>query len=100
MFPSATYEAVKRRRLAGITARASPELLAALTSGRISIRQADMLSRQPARKQRQALWQEQQKHKSQLAAAQVIRPVLATEGRPELRQISKSIIEALQKGTN
>jgi hypothetical protein len=92
MFPSATYQAVRTRRLRGIRRRATPELSEALDTGKISFMRAETLSRLGARQQRRILAQEQRKEDAQRLAAEALHSILAQEkGRIDLRQLADAI---------
>ena len=98
MFPSATYAAVKARRLRSIERRATPELSAALAVGEISLNKAEMLSCLGARQQRRILNQEQRKEDAQRLAAQALHDFLAQEkGRIDLKQVARRIVETIRQ---
>jgi hypothetical protein len=96
MYPSATYRAVKARRLRSIQRRATRELSEAFAAGRLSLNKAEVLSQLSPARQRRILAQEQQKEESQRLAALAISSILAQESRPDLVQVAQTIAETIR----
>jgi hypothetical protein len=98
-FASDTYEHAKKRRLRKIAGRSSAELTRAFETGQISLRQYDLVSRNPKARQRRMIEVEQRKSVAALTAAQVIEELLrATKpGTPiRLPEITTAIRNALR----
>jgi hypothetical protein len=91
MFPSATYAAVRQRRLRSIQLRGTPELIAALDTGKISFMRAETISRLGARQQRRILEREQFKENAQRLAAEALRDLLAQAKRIDLKEVAEAI---------
>ena len=74
-YPSDSYQADKSRRLKRIERRACAELQQAYKSG-LSLRQYDLLSRQPTRRQQRLIATEKARSMAALIAAQAINQFL------------------------
>jgi hypothetical protein len=98
MYRSATYAAVKQRRLRSIERRATRELSEAFAGGALSLRKAEMLSRLSPARQRRILRQEQLQEQGERLAAQALHDFLAQEkGRIDLKQVARRIVETIRQ---
>ena len=98
MFASATYQAVKARRLRSIRRRATRELSEALASGQLSLRRAEIVSRLSPARQRRILAKEQLQEQGERLAAQALHDFLAQEkGRIDLKQVARRIVETIRQ---
>jgi hypothetical protein len=91
MFPSATYAAVKARRLRSIERRATRELSEADADGRLSLNKAEILSQLSPARQRRILAQEQRKEDAKRLAAETLRDLLAHAKRIDLKEVADTI---------
>jgi hypothetical protein len=98
MFPSATYQAVKARRLRSIRRRATRELTVALAGGELSLRKAEILSQLSPARQRRILRQEQLQEQGKRLAARALHDFQAQEkGRIDLKQVARQIVETIRQ---
>ena len=91
MYRSATYAAVKQRRLRSIERRATPELSEAFAAGQLSLRRTEILSQLSPERQRRILRQEHLQEQGERLAAQVLRDFLAQAKQIDLKEVADAI---------
>ena len=97
MYPSATYAAVRARRLRSIHRRATRELSEAFAAGKLSLNRTEILSQLSPARQRRILAREQLKEDAQWLAARAIALFLQTQDAPiQLSEVTSRIIETIR----
>jgi hypothetical protein len=97
MYPSATYQAVRTRRLRSIERRATSQLREAFAAGELSMNRAEILSKLSPTRQRQILAHEQFEKNAQRVAAAVLHDLLSRGQRIDLSAIADAIRSSVSR---
>jgi hypothetical protein len=96
-YPSDSYSADKSRRLKRIERCACRELQQAYQSGRLSLRQYDLLSRRPAKQQKHLIAARKARVSAAIAAAATINQFLDSRGTGAPLSL-REVVTAISRG--